>query len=176
MPIQSCVYYRHIDLSLMRKLDDLFGPDALQDHKFSQLAKRVHSSQGHLYAAEYLRIAQHFEHSLPQAQFQQSAGFSIISFRHKQHGDIVINALVNFLKQLVPDLNIQAWGYDAEKAWEYWLKFEEKTLRCEQNQFHPQAQQDLSTIHRIYHWWHQDLPEILKTGLMNQQPSLLLHP
>ena len=168
MQIESTLYYRHVDFSIMRKLDELLSKHFGDSKKFRQLAKRLHSSRGHLYADEFMHGLFDLSFDLHPDKIIRMAGFSIAHFQHGQYSYTTLEALMHFLKKLIPDLHIQAWAYHAEQTKEMWLKFEEKHLKCASACPLLDPSKDQECLTSIYPWWHATMPQQIHEGILNQ--------
>ena len=168
MKIESTLYYRHADFSIMRKIDELLIQHHGDNKKFRQLAKRLHTSRGHLYADEFMHNIFDLSFDLYPEKIVHLAGFSIVHFEHGQYSYATLEALMLFLKKLIPDLHLQAWAYHEEETRELWLKFEEKNLKCAQDQPCLNALTDQETLGSVYFWWHATMPKQIHEGILNQ--------
>lgn len=172
MNIQSTLYYRHVDPTLMRKIDELFMLHEGKASTFKQLAKRIHSSRGHIYAEELLHFIFDLTFDLKPQKIMRYAGFSITHFEHGSDGDQILEAVLDFLKKTVPDLHVQAWGYSQEESWEYWLKFDAAQLQREDDLPHHSPFEDLDILNSVYRWWHHGMPKQITEGILNEHHLL----
>ena len=168
MNIESTLYYRHVDLSIMRKIDELLTQHNGDSQKFRRLAKRLHTSRGHLYAEDFMHEIFDLHFDLHPEKIIHLAGFSIVHFEHGRYSQETLKALMMFLKKLIPDLHIQAWAYSLDEMREFWLKFEEQQLKCIQDHPHVDLIQAQDVLSSIYPWWHSTMPGQIHEGILNQ--------
>jgi hypothetical protein len=171
MPVHSQVYFRHIDRSLMRKLNDLFHLHNNDSKKFRQLAKRIHSSQGHVYAQKFLSKIQPLHLSLGIQCLEQHDGLSILNLTNTDIDEPALHYLMTFLKQLVPDLHLQAWCNQPIQGIESWMKYDALQLVVQHNSTATTESLANPQIQQIYQWWHADLPTDIQVGHL--QPTRL---
>ena len=173
MKIESTLYYRHVDLSILRKIDELLTQHYGYPKKFRQLAKRLHTSRGHLYAEGFMHDVFDVQFDLHPEKLIRLAGFSIVNFEHGRYSQHTLAALMIFLKQLIPDLHIQAWAYSLDDRQEFWLKFEAQQLKCIQDQPHVDLEHAQEILNSIYPWWHATMPVQIHEGILNQRQSVI---
>lgn len=171
MNIESTLYYRHADVSIMRKIDELLSQHQGDRKKFRQMAKRLHTSRGHLYADSFLHDVFDLQFDLHPENLIRLAGFSIVHFEHGRYSQQTVEALMLFLKQLIPDLHIQAWAFSLEDLQEFWLKFEEQQLKCIRDQPYVDLKHAQGILNSIYPWWHATMPVQIHEGILNHPPS-----
>ena len=171
MKIESTLYYRHVDLSILRKIDELLTQHHGDRKRFRQFAKRLHSSRGHLYADQLIHEVFDLQFDLQPEKLIRLAGFSIVHFEHGRYSQQTLQALMLFLKKLIPDLHLQAWAYNLDNMQEFWLKFEGEQLKCIQDQPHVDLEHAQDILNSIYPWWHATMPIQIHEGILNQSQS-----
>lgn len=170
MNIKSTLYYRHADISIMRKIDELLSQHQGNHKKFRQMAKRLHSSRGHLYADHFIHEVFDLQFDLHPEKLIRLAGFSVVHFEHGRYQQQTLETLMLFLKQLIPDLHIQGWAYSLEDMQEFWLKFEEQQLKCMHDQPYLDLTRSQEILNSVYPWWHATMPVQIHAGILNQSP------
>lgn len=171
MELHSNLYYHHVNSGLMDQLDRLFLHH--QDHPvtFLQLAAAINSEYGAELAQDLLDQVDQMEYDLAPESVSRIAGFSILHFVHGSSGDEIMEAMLFFLKGLIPELQVQAWGCGDDDPWEFWLKFEGDELVREDDEPFNDPDQDQLIKAEIYTWWHENMPNEIKEGFLNEVES-----
>ena len=168
MEMHSNLYYKHTDLKVMAELNRLFEEHKGDQDKFIAIAIALNSEQGLELATDLLDSVDNVEFDLGPETIQSIEGFSIAHFVHGSSGDEFIEAILLFLKALIPDIHTQAWGCGDDDPWEFWYKFEgDKLVREDDEPFNdPDEDEEIKTS--IYTWWHAGLPNKIKEGFLNE--------
>ena len=80
-----------------------------------------------------------------------------------------IENILIFLKGLLPEIIVQAWGCGDDDPWEFWFKFDGDELVREDDEPFNDPEEDEEIKASIYAWWHQDLPVEIKEGFLNEE-------
>ena len=168
MEMHSNLYYKHTDLKVMAELNRLFEEHKGDQDKFIAIAIALNSEQGLELATDLLDSVDNVEFDLGPETIQSIEGFSIAHFVHGSSGDEFIEAILLFLKALIPDIHAQAWGCGDDDPWEFWYKFEgDKLVREDDEPFNdPDEDEEIKTS--IYTWWHAGFPNKIKEGFLNE--------
>ena len=168
MEMHSNLYYKHTDLKVMAELNRLFEEHKGDQDKFIAIAIALNSEQGLELATDLLDSVDNVEFDLGPETIQSIEGFSIAHFVHGSSGDEFIEAILLFLKALIPDIHAQAWGCGDDDPWEFWYKFEGDELVREDDEPFNDPDEDEEIKTSIYTWWHAGLPNKIKEGFLNE--------
>ena len=168
MEMHSNLYYKHTDLKVMAELNRLFEEHKGDQDKFIAIAIALNSEQGLELATDLLDSVDNVEFDLGPETIQSIEGFSIAHFVHGSSGDEFIEAILLFLKALIPDIQTQAWGCGDDDPWEFWYKFEGDELVREDDEPFNDPDEDEEIKTSIYTWWHAGLPNKIKEGFLNE--------
>ena len=168
MELHSNLYYHHPDSVIMDQLDHLFQQHQDNPVTFVQLASTINAEYGAELAQELIDQIDQIEYDLAPETVYRLAGFSILHFVHGSAGDDIMEAILFFLKALVPALHVQAWGCGDDDPWEFWFKFEGDELVREDDEPFNDPDEDLNIKAEIYTWWHQDMPKEIQEGFLNE--------
>ena len=169
MELHSNVYYTHPSIEIMQKLDRLFQEHHGNQDKFIAVAVELNAQSGQELAEELLNTVDNIEFDLAPESLHSIADYSVAHFVHGSSGDEFIEAILLFLKALLPDINTLAWGCGDDDPWEFWFKFEGDELIREDDEPFNDPEQDEEIKSSIYTWWHASLTEKIKEGFLNQQ-------
>lgn len=169
MEMHSNVYYRHADSKVMAALDHLFESHKGNQDIFVTSAIAIHPELGEALAIDITNSVDDLEFDLGPESVDQIEGYSIAHFVHGSSGDEFIEAILLFLKALVPDIDTQAWGCGDDDPWEFWFKFEGNELIREDDEPFNDPEEDEAIKSSIYTRWHKDFPEKIKEGFLNQE-------
>ena len=169
MELHSNVYYTHPSIEIMQKLDRLFQEHHGEQDKFIAVAVELNAQLGQELAQELLNTVDNIEFDLAPESLHLIADYSVAHFVHGSSGDEFIEAILLFLKALLPDINTLAWGCGDDDPWEFWFKFEGDELIREDDEPFNDPEQDEEIKSSIYTWCHAGLTEKIKEGFLNQQ-------
>ena len=169
MELHSNVYYTHPSIEIMQKLDRLFQEHHGEQDTFIAVAVELNAQLGQELAEELLNTVDNIEFDLAPESLHSIADYSVAHFVHGSSGDEFIEAILLFLKALLPDINTLAWGCGDDDPWEFWFKFEGDELIREDDEPFNDPEQDEEIKSSIYTWWHAGLAEKIKEGFLNQQ-------
>ena len=169
MELHSNVYYTHPSIEIMQKLDRLFQEHHGDQDQFIAVAVELNAQLGQELAEELLNTVDNIEFDLAPESLHSIADYSVAHFVHGSSGDEFIEAILLFLKALLPDINTLAWGCGDDDPWEFWFKFEGDELIREDDEPFNDPEQDEEIKSSIYTWWHAGLTEKIKEGFLNQQ-------
>lgn len=168
MELHSRVYYKHPDSTIMGQLEALFTTHHGDEEKFSQAALLINPQAGEI-TQELLDLIDSIEHDLEPETLDYVAGFAVLDFTHGSNGDENIENILIFLKGLLPEIVVQAWGCGDDDPWEFWFKFNGDELVREDDEPFNDPEQDEEIKASIYAWWHQGLPAEIKEGFLNEE-------
>ena len=169
MELHSNVYYKHADINTMVKLDRLFKEHRGDREKFISFAVELNPEDGQALAEDITDIVDQIDFDLGPESIHSTAGYSVAHFVHGSAGDEFIEAILLFLKALVPEIHAQAWGCGDDDPWEFWFKFEDDELVREDDEPFNDPDEDEEIKTSIYAWWHAEMPEKIKEGFLNQE-------
>lgn len=168
MELHSNLYYKHDDQLIMQQLDKLFSDHHGDAEKFKQSAIEINPEQGEELAQNLIDHVDSIDFDLSPESFDQVAGYTIAHFVHGSSGDEFIELIVEFVKGLLPDIHVQAWGCGDDDPWEFWFKFEGDELIREDDEPFNDPDEDEEIRSSIYAWWHADMPVKIKEGFLNR--------
>lgn len=168
MELHSNLYYTHPNTEIMQKLGRLFQAHRGEQDKFIAVAVELNSQLGQELAEDLLNTVDNIEFDLGPETLHTIAGYSVAHFVHGSSGDEFIEAILLFLKALLPEIHTLAWGCGDDDPWEFWFKFEGDELIREDDEPFNDPEQDDEIKSSIYTWWHTGLPEKIKEGFLNQ--------
>lgn len=168
MELHSNLYYTHPDASIMDKLDALFTQHRGNDSVFLQAAATINVDEGAALAQDLMDQVDSVEFDLGPESVSRTAGYSVAHFVHGSAGDEFIEAILLFLKSLLPEIHAQAWGCGDDDPWEFWFKFEGNELIREDDEPFNDPDEDEDIKASIYLWWHQDMPAEIREGFLNR--------
>ena len=169
MELHSNVYYKHADINIMVMIDRLFKEHQGDRDKFISFAVELNPEDGQALAEDITDTVDQIDFDLGPESIHSSAGYSVAHFVHGSAGDEFIEAILLFLKALVPDIYAQAWGCGDDDPWEFWFKFEGDELIREDDEPFNDPDEDEEIKASIYTWWHAEMPEKIKEGFLNQE-------
>ncbi|ATZ63408.1 hypothetical protein [Acinetobacter bereziniae] len=169
MELHSNIYYKHPNPNLMLKLDELFKAHRGDQDKFMTSAVEINPEMGYELAEDLLNTVDNVEFDLGPESIYAVDGYSIAHFVHGSSGDEFVEAIVLFLKSLLDEIDVRAWGCGDDDPWEFWFKFEEDELIREDDEPFNDPEEDEEIKSSIYTWWHAGLPEKIKEGFLNQE-------
>ncbi|WP_151810402.1 hypothetical protein [Acinetobacter bereziniae] len=169
MELHSNIYYQHSNPNLMLKLDELFKAHRGDQDRFMTSAVEINPEMGHELAEDLLNTVDNVEFDLGPESISRIDGYSIAHFVHGSSGDEFVEAIVLFLKSLLDEIDVCAWGCGDDDPWEFWFKFEEDELIREDDEPFNDPEEDEEIKSSIYTWWHAGLPEKIKEGFLNQE-------
>ncbi|MBP2543528.1 hypothetical protein [Acinetobacter guillouiae] len=168
MELHSNLYYTHPNTEIMQKLGRLFQEHRGEQDKFIAVAVELNSQLGQELAEDLLNTVDNIEFDLGPESLHTIAGYSVAHFVHGSSGDEFIEAILLFLKALLPEIHTLAWGCGDDDPWEFWFKFEGDELIREDDEPFNDPEQDDEIKSSIYTWWHTGLPEKIKEGFLKQ--------
>lgn len=169
MELHSNVYYKHADANIMVMVDHLFKEHQGDRDKFISLAVELNPKDGQTLAEDITDIVDQIDFDLGPESIHSTAGYSVAHFVHGSAGDEFIEAILIFLKALVPDIHTQAWGCGDDDPWEFWFKFDGDELIREDDAPFNDPDEDEEIKASIYVWWHAEMPKEIKEGFLNQE-------
>ena len=169
MELHSNVYYKHADINIMVMIDRLFKEHQGDRDKFISFAVELNPEDGQTLAEDITDTVDQIDFDLGPESIHSSAGYSVAHFVHGSAGDEFIEAILLFLKALVPDIHAQAWGCGDDDPWEFWFKFEGDELIREDDEPFNDPDEDEEIKASIYVWWHAEMPKKIQEGFLNQE-------
>ena len=168
MELHSNLYYHHPDSVIMDQLDHLFQQHQDNPVTFVQLASTINPEYGAELAQELIDQVDQIEYDLAPESLVYVAGFAVLDFTHGSNGDENIENILLFLKELLPDIHVQARGQGDDDPWEFWFKFDGDELVREDDEPFNDPEDDEEIKASIYQWWHEGMPEQIKEGFLNE--------
>lgn len=167
MELHSNLYFKHSNPEIMNKLDRLFQEHQGNAEIFKQIAITINPIEGEELAQDLIDQIDQVEYDLGPESLYRFEGYSIAHFVHGSSGDEFMEAILNFLKSLAPDIHTQAWGCGDDDPWEFWFKFEGDELIREDDEPFNDPDEDQQIQSSIYAWWHKDMPKEIQEGFLN---------
>ncbi len=171
MELHSNLYYKHSDVNIINKLDFLFTQHQGEESLFLQAAAAINADEGAALAQDLLDLVDSVEFDLGPESVFRTAGYSVAHFVHGSAGDEFIEAILLFLKSLLPEIHAQAWGCGDDDPWEFWFKFEDGELIRKDDEPFNDPDDDEQIKASVYVWWHQDMPEEIREGFLNGEQN-----
>lgn len=168
MELHSRVYYKHPDAKVMGQLERLFKDHDGSSERFLEVALTINLESTEL-AQDLLDQVDSIQYDLGPETLNYIAGYAVLDFTHGSEGDEVIENILVFLKALIPEISVQAWGCGDDDPWEFWFKFDGDELIREDDEPFNDPDEDEEIKASIYAWWHQDLPSEIKEGFLNEE-------
>ncbi|AUZ04043.1 MULTISPECIES: hypothetical protein [Vitreoscilla] len=169
MELHSNLYYKHPNTNTMDVLDALFLSAKDNEAAWLALAAQLNAEQGASLAQELWSQVDEPEFDLNPESSYRHEGYSIAHFVHGSMGDENMEAILEFLLALLPDIQAQAWGCGDDDPWEFWFKFNEQgQLVRKDDEPYQDEEEDEHIQATIYAWWHKGLPESIKEGFLNE--------
>lgn len=168
MELHSRVYYKHPDSKLMGQLETLFTQHEGISEKFLQATLAIRPESTDL-VQDILDQVDSVQFDLAPGTLDYVAGFAVLDFVHGSSGDEIVENILIFLKGLLPEIIVQAWGCGDDDPWEFWFKFNGDELIREDDEPFNDPEEDEEIKASIYAWWHQDLPAEIKEGFLNEE-------
>ena len=169
MELHSVLYYRHPQTEVMAQLDALWQSHEGDAAAIIAAAQDLNAEQGAELAQDLIDSVDEVEWDLRPDSLYRSAGFSVAHFVHGSMGDENMENIVAFVHDLLPGIQVQAWGCGDDDPWEYWFKYDGDELVREDDEPFNDPEDDADIKASIYAWWHQDLPEQIKVGFLNEE-------
>ncbi|WP_411992216.1 BRCT domain-containing protein [Agarivorans sp. DSG3-1] len=165
--LHSNVYYKHKSPEVMKYLDKLFQ-EVEGEEEIHKLCIAINPSNGEDLAQKLIDTIDDPYLELAAEDFEKIEGYSVCSFVHGTMGDEIVGEIVSFLYALCPDIHAQAWGCGDDDPWEYWFKFEDGSLKREDDEPANDDEEDEEILQTIYEWWHKTMPESIREGILNE--------
>jgi hypothetical protein len=165
--LHSRLYYKHLDDQVMKQLEALFTTHHGDEEKFIQSSLVINPEAGDT-TQELLDQIDSVEYDLAPESLVYVAGFAVLDFTHGSNGDENIENILLFLKELLPDIHVQARGQGDDDPWEFWFKFDGDEMVREDDEPFNDPEDDEEIKASIYQWWHEGMPEQIKEGFLNE--------
>lgn len=160
------LYARHVDKSLQRALGRIlrgFGDD---EEKLFRAAEKINPEQGSTLTRALLRQLDFgFGDMLLFEEVVARGGYLCAEMTSGAQPQSAGRLLVNYLHALSPDIRALAYGRSDEDPWECWAKIHNgKVVELECTPF---SGNDELIKGMIYRWWHEEMPDVIREGLLN---------
>jgi hypothetical protein len=178
--LRANFYFKHPDSSTHNELTKMF-PAASSDNTddiidntsfikhFVAIADNINPTNGGELALSFLeQFEDHLYHTLSPQSAWNNSGYCVSRWVSGVDGDRIQMELLNFFYELCPNIHAQSWGRGNNAPWEYWLRYQRgKVIRCDDEPFEGEDDIILGTVYR---WWHSDIPNTIKAGILNEKP------
>ena len=165
----SNIYYKDDNPEIMLKLDSFFYDCDGDKEKLIKAAISLNSEHGKELLKDLLDSVEAPEYDLSAESIEKKIdGYSIVSFTHGSMGYEIVESIIEFINNLVPQITIQACGWGDEDPFEYWLKYENGQLITKADSPFESEDEDTEIKNTIYKWWHSGLPASISEGLLNE--------
>ena len=94
-------------------------------------------------------------------------------YLHTKQGDIVMEDLLSYVTSLCPEIDARAYLYDSEYQLEIFMRVEQQQ-HIVRRYYEPYAlpRHNVDPLSNgIYAWWHENLPDTVKLGKLNEIPA-----
>ena len=166
--LHSNIYFKHNDSKIMELLDSLFYESKGDIEKISSLCETINPSKGVALSKELISFVDEPQHDLDAESIDKIDKYSVCHFVHGSGGDDIVGKIIEFLYSLCPEIHAQAWGCGDDDPWEYWFKFENGSIKREDDEPEMDEDEDEGIKDTIYAWWHESMPDSIKEGFLNE--------
>jgi len=99
------------------------------------------------------------------------AGYHKLHFVHGSSGVEVVEAIISFLGNLIPNVDARANLQGDDDPWEVFYRFEQAGVTSKH--YEPlQEQRANDALPEVYVWWHSGLPGEISEGFINQWKAI----
>jgi NAD-dependent DNA ligase len=158
----------HEDPEIMDLLDSLFEDSNGDAEKFTSFCETINPDNGAKLSKELISFVDEPRYDLDAETISRTAGYSVCHFVHGTGGDDIVGTIIEFLYLLCPDIHAQAWGCGDDDPWEYWFKYENGSVRREDDEPEMDEEEDEEIMNTIYAWWHETMPNAIREGVLNE--------
>jgi len=170
----------HEDKAIHKKLGDLFQsindkPKPDRSNVISTLttqAELIAPNSGRKLVEALLesRLTSKAEHELTGETKLVVGGYHVVNFVKGTGGEESTKAIVEFVHDLVPGVDVRAWVMGDDDPWEVMIRYDGKKLKSEwYGPDYEQAEEE--ELPDIYKWWHEGLPDEIREGFINDWKS-----
>ncbi len=167
--LHSNIYYRHPNLKKHQLLKEFVNSFSGSNELTLKIAQSLNLDDGEQVAQNFLTALKTKYHgSVYPEDTSSQDGYWVSHLINDSGGDYLVGRMVKLLYELCPEVQVQAWGCGDDHPWEYWFKFEGgKVVRCDDQPFG--KDDDEHTYKTVYRWWHENLPDGISEGLLNEE-------
>ena len=166
-PINTELYIYHENDDVLSKLADALDGATLDKNSTADLAMEF-GGDGEELVEELFKYDQVNSFDI-EAGVDEVAGYFVLYLEQEDFGDVHMVHFIDFLYKLIPDIHAQAWGYTEEEPWEFFIKYEDGRAIKQEHVPWEDEKMDDDALEYIYSWWHEDLPEEIEAGLLNDE-------
>ena len=168
MNIQIDLFVNHEDPEILSRLTDLLDGAHLDKTSLEKFADQFQS--GNKQIVNDLFKQDHVSTFTTEAGYDDEGEYRVFHFRQGNWGDVHMVHFINFLYRLLPGIHAQAWGFaEEEDPWEFFIKYENGRVIKQEHVPWEDEHLDEAAKEYIYQWWHEDMPEEIEVGLLNQE-------
>lgn len=95
--------------------------------------------------------------------------YTVLHLEQDKWGDSAMVHFIDFLYALIPGIHAQAWGYTEDEPWEFFIKYEHNRAIKQEHVPWEDEKMDADALEYIYKWWHEDMPDEIEAGLLNDE-------
>ena len=153
----------------MNSKNGMLDVDERRSH-FLNLAKSINPENGEMLASDLLGEFDKeygFGGMFGSESIREQSGYCITHWVNGGSGDDIQAYLMQFFYKLCPEVHAQSWGCGDDDPWEYWFKYDNGNLVRHDDE--PYSSNDAVILGTIYRWWHSDMPDSIKEGVINDE-------
>jgi NAD-dependent DNA ligase len=166
--LHSNIYYKHEEPEIMSLLDSLFFESRGDTVKISKLCEALNPEIGVALSEVLLDFVDDPEHDLDAESLDKTEGYSVCHFVHGSAGDEIVGKIIETLYSLCPEIHAQAWGCGDDDPWEFWFKYENGSVKREDDEPEMDEEEDEEIKNTVYKWWHESMPDSIREGFLNE--------
>lgn len=166
--LHSNVYYTHEDPEVMKLLDSFFYESEGDTKKMTALCESINPEKGRALSNLLINYVDEPQYELSAESLDKIDGYSVCHFVHGSSGDDIVGKIIETLYCLCPDIHAQAWGCGDDDPWEFWFKYENGSVRREDDEPEMDEDEDEEIKNTIYKWWHESMPGSIREGFLNE--------
>lgn len=98
------------------------------------------------------------------------AGYHVYFFVHGGDGDAIVEAIITFIGELVPEVDVRAWLQGDDDPWEVFFRYIESQTAYKE--YEPDAVERARELPKEYVWFHDELPTEISFGIINEWKAM----
>jgi hypothetical protein len=166
--LHSNIYFKHADLHTHKNLINLFESFSKDRASILKASTLINPESGSTLATTFLdKVKNDFNDAVDPESIWQEGDFHVAHLVNGGSGHYIAGNLVKFINELCQGVHCQGWGCGDDDPWEYWFKYQDgRVIRCDDEPY--MDGNDAWTKSTVYRWWHEDMPENIKAGFLNE--------
>jgi NAD-dependent DNA ligase len=166
--LHSNIYYTHEDPEIIKLLGSLFYESEGDRKKITALCESINTEKGRALSNLLINYVDEPQYELSAESLDKIDGYSVCHFVHGSSGDDIVGKIIETLYCLCPGIHAQAWGCGDDDPWEFWFKYENGSVRREDDEPEMDEEEDEEIKNTIYKWWHESMPDSIREGFLNE--------